>query len=213
MELLTLRIKEVTLGRKHASTISTVQSIGNLYKKQAKLCEAEQMYKRALQGRACALGRKHPSTLSTARKLASIYRNRCYDLHRGMAALRLNKDSALVVTPDYAIPLEALLQLRTRYDVLASSSYLGRVMLWAGHEHEAVVAFQEQSQTSTSLFCDGCQSRLSSATKRFVCKTCKNIDLCVGCYEAYGKRGFLPNSGEGEPCRSHRFIVIPVDDG
>lgn len=51
-----LKGKEETLGPKHISTLSTVNSLGVLYKSQGKLAEAEVMYTRALQGYEDALG-------------------------------------------------------------------------------------------------------------------------------------------------------------
>jgi len=42
--------KEKALGADHMSTLSTVNSLGNLYSDQGKLAEAEQMYVRALAG-------------------------------------------------------------------------------------------------------------------------------------------------------------------
>ena len=45
-----LQGKEEALGPKHTSTLSTVNNLGNLYKNQGRLAEAEAMYNRALQG-------------------------------------------------------------------------------------------------------------------------------------------------------------------
>lgn len=42
--------KEKTLGADHLSTLETVDNLGNLYRDQGKLEEAEQMYQRALAG-------------------------------------------------------------------------------------------------------------------------------------------------------------------
>jgi hypothetical protein len=57
-----LRGKEKVLGQKHISTVETVGNLGNLYRGQGKLVEAEQMYERALQGFEELLGATHPST-------------------------------------------------------------------------------------------------------------------------------------------------------
>jgi tetratricopeptide (TPR) repeat protein len=48
---------------------------GNLYTDQGKLVEAEQMYKRALQGNEAALGAEHISTLKTVYNLGILYYN------------------------------------------------------------------------------------------------------------------------------------------
>ncbi|KAF6788476.1 glycosyl hydrolase family 20 [Colletotrichum musicola] len=45
-----LQGKEKTWGPDHTSTLSTVNNLGNLYKAQGRLKEAEAMYERALQG-------------------------------------------------------------------------------------------------------------------------------------------------------------------
>ncbi|KAJ5726945.1 hypothetical protein N7493_005972 [Penicillium malachiteum] len=49
--------------------------LGNLYKDQGKLKEAEEMYQRALAGREKALGPDHTSTLDTVNNLGNLYRN------------------------------------------------------------------------------------------------------------------------------------------
>ncbi|KAF2175942.1 hypothetical protein K469DRAFT_683324 [Zopfia rhizophila CBS 207.26] len=51
----------------------TVNNLGNLYKNQGKLAEAEAMYSRALQGYEEALGPKHTSTLDTVNNLGLLY--------------------------------------------------------------------------------------------------------------------------------------------
>jgi hypothetical protein len=50
-------------------------SLGNLYRDQGKLAEAEKMYERALQGNEEALGPKHTSTLDTVHTLGNLYRD------------------------------------------------------------------------------------------------------------------------------------------
>ncbi|KAK5215258.1 hypothetical protein LTR72_011670 [Exophiala xenobiotica] len=50
-------------------------NLGNLYKDQGKLAEAEKMYIRALQGREEALGPDHTSTLSTVNNLGNLYKD------------------------------------------------------------------------------------------------------------------------------------------
>ena len=47
--------------------------LGRLYKDQGKLAEAEQMYKRALQGKEKAWGPEHMSTLNTVNNLGNLY--------------------------------------------------------------------------------------------------------------------------------------------
>jgi tetratricopeptide (TPR) repeat protein len=47
---------EEALGPDHTSILDTVNNLGNLYKNQGKLAEAEKMYIQALQGYEDALG-------------------------------------------------------------------------------------------------------------------------------------------------------------
>ncbi len=50
-----------------------IHSLGNLYKDQDKMQEAEAMYRRALEGSEKALGPEHRSTLSTVNNLGLLY--------------------------------------------------------------------------------------------------------------------------------------------
>ena len=56
----------------HKSTLETVNNLGNLYRDQGKLTEAEAMYQRALVGFQKALGPDHTSTLETVNNLNSL---------------------------------------------------------------------------------------------------------------------------------------------
>ena len=64
---------EMALGPGHTSTLRTVNNLGNLYRDQGKLAEAEQMYARALAGTEKALGPDHTSTLFTVNNLGNLY--------------------------------------------------------------------------------------------------------------------------------------------
>jgi len=61
--------------RPHTSTLMTVNNLGELYRAQGKLAEAEQMYVRALAGYEKALGPDHTSTLMTVNNLGVLYRD------------------------------------------------------------------------------------------------------------------------------------------
>ncbi|KAF1936942.1 hypothetical protein EJ02DRAFT_357955 [Clathrospora elynae] len=60
-------------GEERETVLGAIHQLGNLYKDQGKLREAEQMYERALRGREEALGPSHTSTLSTVNNLGSLY--------------------------------------------------------------------------------------------------------------------------------------------
>jgi tetratricopeptide (TPR) repeat protein len=55
------------------SMLDAILLLGNLYKSQGKLAEAEKMYERALQGKEKALGAEHTSTLDTVNNLGGLY--------------------------------------------------------------------------------------------------------------------------------------------
>ena len=55
--------------------LSALSGLGNLYRNQGKLNQAEKMYQHALQGYKKALGKAHKSTLDTINNLGSVYQN------------------------------------------------------------------------------------------------------------------------------------------
>src|SRR5436189_3581287 len=60
------------LGPDHISTLDTVNNLGNLYRDQGKLAEAEQMYVRALAGKERTLRPDDTSTLDTVNNLGPL---------------------------------------------------------------------------------------------------------------------------------------------
>src|SRR2546423_11176554 len=63
--------REKMWGAEHTSTLNTVNNLGNLYKDQGKMVEAEAMYLRALQGYENALGAEHTMTRHTVHDLST----------------------------------------------------------------------------------------------------------------------------------------------
>jgi tetratricopeptide (TPR) repeat protein len=55
--------------------LDTVNNLGNLYKNQGKMVEAEEMYMRALEGYEKAWGAEHTSTLTMVNNLGNLYAN------------------------------------------------------------------------------------------------------------------------------------------
>ncbi|KAH7395355.1 hypothetical protein DE146DRAFT_616190 [Phaeosphaeria sp. MPI-PUGE-AT-0046c] len=69
--------KSITSGTIDITRIEwTLHKLGNLYRDQGKLAEAEKMYKWALREREEALGTDHTSTLTTVNSLGNLYRDR-----------------------------------------------------------------------------------------------------------------------------------------
>jgi len=68
-----LRGKEKAVSPEHTETLAAINNLGDLYRSQGKLTEAEEMLKRALDGHEKALGPEHTETLGTINSLASLY--------------------------------------------------------------------------------------------------------------------------------------------
>ncbi|SLM38170.1 nb-arc and tpr domain protein [Lasallia pustulata] len=64
---------EKAWGPEHASTLGTINRLGDLYADQGKMAEAEAMYRRPLEGYEKAWGPEHPSTLGTVNRLGDLY--------------------------------------------------------------------------------------------------------------------------------------------
>ena len=62
---------EKALGPDHTSTLATVSNLGNLYRDQGKLHEAERMYQRSLLVYQRIYGPSHDRVTATSEKLAS----------------------------------------------------------------------------------------------------------------------------------------------
>jgi tetratricopeptide (TPR) repeat protein len=73
MYIRALRGREKALGADHTSTLETVNNLGNLYQKQGKVAEAEEMYMRALRGYEKARGADHPRTQIVAHNLKGLH--------------------------------------------------------------------------------------------------------------------------------------------
>jgi hypothetical protein len=93
-------------------------------------------------------------------------------------------------------------------------SILGRILIWAGQDNDAVIAFQHQFRLAESrpeqggTVCDSCGKELSTGMERFVCKACIDIDLCNKCYTDYEiDRRISRESAEN--CQMHLFLVVP----
>jgi tetratricopeptide (TPR) repeat protein len=66
---------KIKLAKQRVIVLDAVMWLGNLYRDQGKLDEAEKMYQRALEGKEKALGPEHTSTLETVGNLGILYQN------------------------------------------------------------------------------------------------------------------------------------------
>ncbi|KAK3616779.1 hypothetical protein LTR22_026953 [Elasticomyces elasticus] len=208
---------EKVLGSEHTSTLHTVNNMGKLYKDQGKLDEAEKMYKRALAGREKALGPEHSSILGTVHGLHSLYYNQAWTTHiRGVegrvrlisATLRSRSSSSTPFVPK-------LLKSYKRFPRCDISLFgeVGRILIWAGDDENARIAFQQQINEYNGIwrhgdaYCGACNQTLSLVTKRFVRKACKDGDLCEACYRDYEVLDITEGAMAG--CSDHQFLAVP----
>lgn len=66
---------KIKLAKHRVIVLDAVMFLGNLYRAQGKLDEAEKMYQRALEGKEKALGPEHTSTLQTVNNLGNLYQD------------------------------------------------------------------------------------------------------------------------------------------
>ena len=220
MYLRALRGKEEALGAEHTSTLDTVNNVGNLYWKQGKMKEAEEMYLRALRGFEEAWGAKHTSTLETVQKLGLLYYNQARISHVMETKSRLRLPSQAITgrsgSDKQALPL--IIHLCSRYPLTNTSllGVVGRVLLCTGDRENARLAFQNQIMKTGDVWshgytlCDSCEERLTMSTKRFVCMACSDVDLCKACYREYDVLGTTEEATTG--CTDHRFLAVPQPD-
>lgn len=72
MHLRALRAKEKAWGASHPTTLNTVVALGRLYASQGHLVEADEMYRRAIEGYGTTNGADHPTTLEIAMARESL---------------------------------------------------------------------------------------------------------------------------------------------
>jgi len=204
MYLRALQGYEKAWGRDHTSTLRTVHNLGILYADLRRLNEAEKMYLRALQGYEKVWGPDHTSTLSTVNNLGLFYRDRCYMTQKESSISLSDTKTHGRVSAGFLGDMAALEDLCAKYPASCAPSILGRVLIWAGRDGDAIVALQRQLAAS---YCDDCGVDLTSATGRFVCRTCKDCDLCRACYGTYVEKGLILSESS---CQGHRFLPVPV---
>ena len=197
----------------------TLNLIGQLYILHGRLRDAEEMYQRALQGYERALGLEHTLTRDVFCRLYEIYFQHCMALRQEQTARLLSNIVNSNKVKDLSNTLVGLTDLCDRFGAVRPSLFglLGRVLIWARREDDAVVAFIHQFRLVESkpeyggIICDGCGKQLNAGMNRFVCKACMDIDLCNECYENYEIDGLLLHEAQ-ENCQAHPFLAVPREE-
>ena len=210
---------EKALGPEHTSTLSMVNNLGSLYRDQGKLADAEKMFQRVLQEYEKALGLEHISTRNAMYKLYDIYFQRCMALRQEQTVRRRSNIASSHKAEDLSDVIVGLTNLCDKFGMVWPFlfSFLGRVLVWAGREEHAVVAFMQQLRLielkpeHSSPICDSCGKQLNAGMKRFVCKACMDIDLCGECFENYEIDGLLLHVSP-EICQAHPFLAVPGEE-
>jgi len=193
--------------------------IGQLYILHGRLRDAEDMYQCALQGYEKALGLEHTLTRGAICRLSDIYFQHCMALRREQTARLLPNMVNSKEVEDLSDTLAGLTDLCDRFGAVRPSLFglLGRVLIWARREDDAVVAFIHQFRLAKSkpeyggTMCDGCRKQLNAGMNRFVCKACMDIDLCDECHENYEIDELLLREAQ-ENCQAHPFLAVPREE-
>lgn len=193
--------------------------IGQLYILHGRLRDAENMYQCALQGYEKALGLEHTLTRGAICRLFDIYFRHCMALRREQTARLLPNMVNSKEVEDLSDTLAGLTDLCDRFGAVRPSLFglLGRVLIWARREDDAVVAFIHQFRLAKSkpeyggTMCDGCRKQLNAGMNRFVCKACMDIDLCDECHENYEIDELLLREAQ-ENCQAHPFLAVPREE-
>ena len=209
-----LRGFEKAFGQSHMLVLRAINNLGDLYLDHGKLDDARKMFQRVLQLCGQTDNPEYRSVSNAFRGLCRIYSRRRIPLWREQRT----KDQA-----DLAIQFrEMTISLAIICEKQASNdsrlfSVLGRALILAERNEDAVLAFQFQSRLSQSngentvAWCDECGEPIRAGMERFVCTTCEDIDLCDRCHEQYKLDGFI--SGDSEKlCQAHPFLAVPREE-
>ena len=176
------------LGGHHPSAQNTIIYIGNVLQEQGNHEAAERIYMQALRYVPEPRDSKDLITPESLRALAILY----YSMNR----------------------LDKLLELITEQRNLPPSvfGHLGRLLLRRTDDPNAQMAFCYQIAKdgsfmgNTQLWCNGCRCLLSIVTRRWICRSCRDVDLCRSCFskEQNGTLGLVN-------CLDHQFYGVVVD--
>lgn len=233
---------EQALGPTHPSTILAVANLGRVYRDRGKLQEAEKMFLWALRGYEKAQKPDSSPMLEIAYGLLDVYQRQGKVEHADKMPLRVLQVKEKVWAEDAQIPETAegftrALASSTDYDIgvqyvklsrisdmipLVSKrtskrnvllGYLGTILLRAGDDSNAQIAFQRalivpnSGRVSAYAGCDRCGCCLTLATGHAVCRRYYDTDPCTGCLIKHlaGVRELSTRVG-------HPFFAVALDD-
>jgi hypothetical protein len=87
--------------------------------------------------------------------------------------------------------------------------HLGRLLLKRPDELNARIAFWHEVwlvdnvKMFANITCDGCRLPISCAMRRFVCKTCKDGDVCGACFQQHEEGSQIVST-----CIGHSFLEV-----
>ncbi len=138
---LALELRTRVLGPEHPDTLTSMNDLGLVLRKQGLLDDAEKLYRRALSVQLPTLGKEHPDTLITLNNIANVLRSR---------------KRALQAEPIYREVLEIRRRVLGKEDpeTLTSKSNLALVLITKGMLADAERLTREVLETRTRILGD-----------------------------------------------------------
>ncbi|KAJ6003231.1 TPR repeat protein [Penicillium sp. IBT 35674x] len=173
---------EKVLGSDHASTLSSVHSLGIIYHDQGKLDKAEQMYMRALAGHEKALGSDHTSTLNTVHDIGILYREQGKLDKAEQMYMRALAGCEKALGPDHTLTLSTIHNLGILYRYQGKLDKAEQTYMRALARCEKVLGPDHTLTLSTvhslGILCHG-QGKLDKAEQMY-------MRALAGCEKALG---------------------------
>jgi ZZ type zinc finger protein len=168
------------------------------------------MYSRALVGYEKAWGPDHTSTLSMVNNLGEILHDWCYHAMKSSTRGGLLFDSTLLPESNNSSHMVKLIDLCIRFPLCRPTllAYLCKIFGRNGWDDLSATASSYavfRSLPSYNAYCDGCERDLNISTGRFICKSCKDLDLCSSCFKKYELDGLKDVL---KSCQDHHFLEL-----
>ncbi|CAD6446243.1 f915f03b-3603-4ccf-9fb2-dd5b65dd2f7b [Sclerotinia trifoliorum] len=146
-------------------------SLGNLYRDQGKLAEAEKMYHRALEGKEKALGPDHTSTLDTVNNLGNLYRDQGKLAEAEKMYHRALEGKEKALGPDHTSTLDTINNLGNLYSDQGKLAKAEKIYLRALEGNEKALGPDHTSTLDIinnlgNLYSD--QGKLAEAEKMYL---------------------------------------------